>query len=176
MKKLLAVSCAVVMMAVALCSCSSVYKLLENYEQYDRGSSGAVQWPMATPSGDALSTKTTATTTTTTTTTTTAAPTTTTTTVASAVVPDVFPHSSTAYLTEQEIADRLMSFDGESPTGNYAQDGINEIYARHGYEFQNQTIRAFYAAKGWYTPDSSFSYGSLNACEQANIALLKTYK
>ena len=88
----------------------------------------------------------------------------------------VFPHSSDTYLTEEEIAHRLANYDGDSPTGNYAQDAINEIYARHGYVFQNNTIRAFYEAKDWYVADSGFSMGDLNACEKANIELLKTFK
>lgn len=88
----------------------------------------------------------------------------------------VFPHSSDAYLTEEEIADRLDTYTGDSPTGNYAQDAINEIYARHGYVFQNSTIRAFYEAKDWYVADSGFSTADLSACEKANIELLKTFK
>ncbi len=100
-------------------------------------------------------------------------------TVPTEIEPDtgaVFPHSSDTYLTEEEIAHRLANYDGDSPTGNYAQDAINEIYARHGYVFQNNTIRAFYEAKDWYVADSGFSMGDLNACEKANIELLKTFK
>ncbi len=55
-------------------------------------------------------------------------------------------------------------------------DQVSPSRCCRGYVFRNQTIRAFYEAKGWYTPNSNFSYGSLNAYEQANIELLKAYK
>ena len=88
---------------------------------------------------------------------------------------DVFPHSSEARLTEQEIAYRLAEFTGETPTGSYAQDAINEIYARHGYPFTTASIRAFYEKQGWYTPRSDFSMDDLTSVEKANIALLNDW-
>lgn len=88
---------------------------------------------------------------------------------------DVFPHSSTTYLLEEEIAYRLDEFNGESPTGSYIQDAINEIYARHGYPFQTASIRAFYEKQGWYAVNDNFSTGDLNAYEKANLALLNEW-
>ncbi len=88
----------------------------------------------------------------------------------------VFPHSSRAYLTRAEVAQTLNDFGGHgSPTGNIAQDAINEIYARNGYAFQKSHIRAFYQKKGWYTINKNFSENSLNAYEKKNIALLKEF-
>lgn len=88
---------------------------------------------------------------------------------------DVFPHSSTSLLLDEEIAYRIAEFKGETPTGSYIQDAINEIYARHGYPFQTASIRAFYEKQGWYTYNSNFSMSDLNATEKANIALLKEW-
>lgn len=88
----------------------------------------------------------------------------------------IFPHSSSAYLTEAEVRTTLAAQTGPSPSGGYAQDAINEIYARNGYMFKNPTIQAYYEAKPWYSPDSTFSEASLNDYEKKNIDLLKTFK
>ena len=88
----------------------------------------------------------------------------------------VFTESSTRKLTKSEVSIRLASYDGSSPTGNYAQDAINEIYARHGYKFNNKKILNFYKACDWYSPSSSFSESDFSAIEKYNIALFTKYK
>lgn len=87
----------------------------------------------------------------------------------------IFPHSSTAYLTEEEISQKLSTMTGPSPGKSYAQDAINEIYARNGYVFQIAETRAYYESKTWYYPDSSFTTSRLNKYEQYNIALLEKF-
>lgn len=87
----------------------------------------------------------------------------------------IFPHSSTAYLTESEIAATLAACSGYSPGKGYAQDAINEIYARNGYVFQTEEVRAYYQSKSWYTPNPSFTNADLNQFEKHNIDLLQKF-
>lgn len=87
----------------------------------------------------------------------------------------VFPDSSSRKLTDSEIRSTLRSKSGYSPTGDYAQDAINEIYARNGYVFKDSTIRAYYESQSWYYADSNFSYSDLNSVEKYNISLLENY-
>ena len=87
----------------------------------------------------------------------------------------IFPHSSDTYLTESEVAATLASMSGYSPSGQYAQDAINEIYARNGYIFKTDKIAKYYNSQSWYTPDPNFSISRLNKYEQKNVALLKKY-
>ena len=87
----------------------------------------------------------------------------------------IFPDSSVRKLTESEISAKLSSMSGYSPGGTYAQDAINEIYARNGYVFKTAEVRSYYEAKSWYVPDSSFSYSDFNEIELYNISLLNNY-
>lgn len=87
----------------------------------------------------------------------------------------IFPHSSSAYLTEAEIAQTLAGMSGYSPGKGYAQDAINEIYARNGYVFQTEEVRTYYQGKSWYVADYSFSTADLNEYEKYNIALLQNF-
>lgn len=87
----------------------------------------------------------------------------------------IFPHSSSAYLTEAEIAQTLAGMSGYSPGKSYAQDAINEIYARNGYVFQTEEVQTYYQSKSWYVPDYSFSTADLNEYEKHNIALLQNF-
>ena len=87
----------------------------------------------------------------------------------------VFPESSTSYLTDSRISDRIASATLYSPTGDYAQDAINEIYARNGYEFQNKYVRSHYEGMSWYTPGGFGGFNSLNAYEKYNLKLLSEY-
>ena len=45
----------------------------------------------------------------------------------------------------------------------------NEIYARHGYIFQEQKCKELFNKKSWYKPNSSFSYEMFNLVEKRNI-------
>ncbi|MBQ3331024.1 MAG: Ig-like domain-containing protein [Ruminococcus sp.] len=86
----------------------------------------------------------------------------------------LFPESSARYLTDSEIASRLSGMSGSPVSDSFAQDAINEIYARHGYIFRTPAIRAYYEAQPWYSANPSYD-GSLNAAEQYNIGLLSKY-
>ncbi|MBQ3054928.1 MAG: YARHG domain-containing protein [Oscillospiraceae bacterium] len=87
----------------------------------------------------------------------------------------IFPHSSSAYLTEEEISATLSTLDRDSPTGNYAQDAINEIYARNGYVFQKKHTASYYHSQPWYTPNENFSTAHFNEYEKKNIQLLQKF-
>lgn len=87
----------------------------------------------------------------------------------------LFPDSSVRMLTEGEISTKLGSLSGASVSGSYAQDAVNEIFARNGYVFRTASIQAYYEAQSWYSPNPGFSVSDLNAIEEYNIALLCNY-
>ena len=58
----------------------------------------------------------------------------------------IFPYSSTRLITEAEMNQKLTSKE-------LAQRAINEIYARHGYQFhqdKNAENYAYFNSKSWY--------------------------
>ena len=89
-----------------------------------------------------------------------------------------------------ESASRLLStadvsnFQAQYPNSMFpgersiTQMIINEMYARHGYIFKDQTLTDYFAQKSWYIPrtaDMEEIYPVMNAVEQANVTLLRTY-
>ncbi|MBQ6626722.1 MAG: Ig-like domain-containing protein [Ruminococcus sp.] len=87
----------------------------------------------------------------------------------------VFPDSSYRKLSRNEIATTLSYMSGYSPAGNYAQDAINEIYARNGYIFKTDNIRAYYESKPWYYADPYFTTNDFSSIEKYNMALLEEF-
>lgn len=87
----------------------------------------------------------------------------------------VFPESSIRKLTHSEISSTLSYMSGYSPANNYAQDAINEIYARNGYVFKTERIRDYYESKPWYYADYSFTTSDFSSIEKYNIGLLEQY-
>ena len=87
----------------------------------------------------------------------------------------VFPESSTRKLTRSEINSVLGSMSGSSVSGSFAQDAVNEIYARNGYCFRDAHIRNYYEAQPWYYADESFTTSDFNSIENYNINLLLEY-
>ncbi len=75
----------------------------------------------------------------------------------------IFPNSSKQKLTEAEIRAVDKSLWGY---------GRNEIFARHGYEFENSSYRKYFENKTWYTP-GGFSTSDLNSVEWYNMDLIK---
>jgi len=86
----------------------------------------------------------------------------------------IFPYSSVTYLTLNEAHARLSVMTGSPLSGSFAQDAVNEIYARNGYVFQSPELSSYYNAQHWYVPNPSFDFGSLNQYEVANIQLLQS--
>lgn len=87
---------------------------------------------------------------------------------------ELFPDSSSRYLTDGEIHARIGSLSSSPISSSYGQDAVNEIYARHGYIFRTASIRAYYESQSWYRPDPSYD-GSLTQIEQYNVGLLSQY-
>lgn len=52
----------------------------------------------------------------------------------------------------------------------------NSIYARHGYSFKNQQLRAYFDQQPWYIPASTNVKAYLTEIEKQNIALLLRYE
>ncbi|MCR5835612.1 MAG: YARHG domain-containing protein [Lachnospiraceae bacterium] len=82
----------------------------------------------------------------------------------------LLPFSSERYLRTDEISD--CSHDE-------IQLMINEIYARHGREFDSQDSRDYFSSKEWYDPvygkTDEEIVSEFNEYEKANITLLKEY-
>ena len=76
----------------------------------------------------------------------------------------IFPDSSWKRLTRSEILSIPTSQWG------YAR---NEIYARHGYEFNTAKYRNYFNQKSWYYP-GGFSTSDLNEVEWYNMELIKS--
>lgn len=77
--------------------------------------------------------------------------------------------------------DSLRAGDYEDlPEGkDIIQMVVNEIYARNGYQFENEEIQAFFAAKSWYqaseknSNDMDAVYKQMSDIDKANIDFLK---
>ena len=63
------------------------------------------------------------------------------------------------------------------PTGYSLEQlaiGRNEIYARHGYTFKNQELKAYFNSKSWYQEKTANEQAiQLNEIERYNVKLLK---
>ena len=78
----------------------------------------------------------------------------------------IFP-SDRQYITEDDMA------GWNQKTALLAR---NEIYARHGYVFKTQEIQNYFAAKSWYTPNSSYDGSDLSDVEKANVDTISAYE
>ena len=80
----------------------------------------------------------------------------------------IFPDSDKQYLSEDEVrsveADKLWI-------------GRNEVFARHGYIFENETLRQHFESMPWYqgtVPSDQFNADSVfNDFEKKNVELIK---
>lgn len=52
----------------------------------------------------------------------------------------------------------------------------NEIYARHGRQFEHQDLQCYFNSQPWYKIDDSFTESDLSAIENANIATILAYE
>ena len=50
----------------------------------------------------------------------------------------------------------------------------NEILARHGWKFQSQDLKDYFALQPWYKPVANNNQVTLNIIEQTNIQLIKS--
>ncbi len=85
----------------------------------------------------------------------------------------IFPNSDSAYLTREQVA---------ALTPEQLRLARNEIYARHGRIFQDETLAAYFGSKSWYQPlydgESFDALGDsiLNEYEIANRDLIQEYE
>ncbi len=52
----------------------------------------------------------------------------------------------------------------------------NEIYARHGRQFDNSHIRGHFNRQGWYRPSHHYRESHLNRLERDNAAAIRNYQ
>lgn len=82
----------------------------------------------------------------------------------------VFPDSNTSYISESELG------------GLSQQDvraSINEIYARHGLQFEDEFWKSYFESKSWYKPSvapEDFSNSVFNYHELKNIEILVNWE
>ena len=79
----------------------------------------------------------------------------------------IFPNSSEELLTASEI---------EALTDEELRYAINEIYARNGYIFKDETLLEYYRQYDWYSEDvaaEDFTTDLLNDIEFQNVELLQ---
>ncbi len=82
----------------------------------------------------------------------------------------IFPDSSCEYIDEEV----LEYYDTDE-----IELAINEIYARHGYIFENDKYKDYYQQFTWYKPMYSkdkFNSAWFNTYESSNIELLSQYR
>lgn len=83
---------------------------------------------------------------------------------------DMLPESSIRSLTDADL---------RTLTAKELVIARNEIFARHGYIFSDQDLRAYFYTKPWYRPTTlsrDFNFGCLSALEAANVELIQKYE
>lgn len=79
-------------------------------------------------------------------------------------VPGDYPIASTRELKQEEVLNL---------TADEMKTMRNEIYARHGYIFQNKEMLAHFSKMPWYKPAHADVREMLTPLEKKNIALIK---
>jgi hypothetical protein len=78
-----------------------------------------------------------------------------------------YPEASTRLLTEEDVANRLKE---------ELEVMRNEIYARHGYSFDNKEMRQRFDTTEWYVPMGIDIRANLTDIEVQNIDLIYQYE
>ena len=92
----------------------------------------------------------------------------------------LYAESASRLLTTADVSNFQARYPNSMFPGerSITQMIINEMYARHGYIFKDQALTDYFAQKSWYIPrtaDMEEIYPAMNAVEQANVTLLRTY-
>ncbi len=80
----------------------------------------------------------------------------------------IFPQSSQQFLTAQDL---------EGYTKSELRLGRNEIYARHGRMFSDQTLQTYFLEKAWYQPTYTpdvFQESMLSSLEKTNVSRISS--
>ena len=93
--------------------------------------------------------------------------------------PISIPNDTAESYAYPDSGSRVWSYgDVNGMTAGQVRYCINEIYAKHGYIFQNENWLNYFKQKTWYSPTvpkASFGDNYLNANEVANVKLLNQY-
>ena len=89
------------------------------------------------------------------------------------------PNDTADSFAYPDSGNRVWSYgDVNGMTAGQVRYCINEIYAKHGYIFQNENWLNYFKQKTWYSPTipkASFGDHYLNSTEVANVKLLNRY-
>ena len=82
-------------------------------------------------------------------------------------IPGSYPYASQRLLTDEDVR-------------NLSQYNLrimrNEIYARHGFIFQNTEMKNYFSTQPWYSPLNNDVNGILSVIEKKNIEFIKRYE
>jgi YARHG domain-containing protein len=81
--------------------------------------------------------------------------------------PGNYPEASTRNLNESELVSKSCA---------ELKIMRNEIYARHGYIFKTDDMRAYFSRQSWYRPLAADVSGQLSGVERRNTQLIKQYE
>lgn len=86
--------------------------------------------------------------------------------------------SSNDYIFKDSDKTYLMEDDLRGKTKDELALARNEIFARHGYVFTDETYKKYFSSKSWYTPNSSYdgSDSGLNQYEIANYKVIQNWE
>ncbi len=88
----------------------------------------------------------------------------------------VFPQSSSQYISQDDLDNlRLIADASDYSYQELLRFAVNEIYARHGYQFiPSGRFDVFYSQYPWYTESAKVdvTWDMFNACEQHNLNLI----
>lgn len=92
-------------------------------------------------------------------------------------------YSADRLLTEADINELKNTQYEDLPEGkDIIQMVINEMYARHGYEFNNEEIQAYFNGKKWYqnieerNDSMDDIYNNMSDIERKNVDFISEYK
>lgn len=77
-----------------------------------------------------------------------------------------YPYASQRLLTDDDIKN-MQQYD--------LRIMRNEIYARHGFVFQNTDMKNYFTSQSWYTPQYENVIDMLSTVEKNNIAFIIRY-
>ncbi len=80
---------------------------------------------------------------------------------------DYFFPSDREYITERDLRGK---------TKEEVAFIRNEIYARHGYVFNTEPYKSYFAQKDWYTPNPNFNDDMFNEIEEKNKDFIVDYE
>jgi len=88
----------------------------------------------------------------------------------------LFPRSNSNYITQEDLENlKKCAHETEYTYRDLLNFAVNEIYARHGYQFTSEKFDLFYNQYLWYKnmdKESTITWEMFNTYEQKNLDLL----